>query len=212
MTNRSRPISTYGGRGCGKAGLAKWQHCIVYTGKEEPDLLEGEIPVQGEMPMLSSIAVRQRDLREKMFPASRINFGKMYTVEHNVKVYDFGDVRKSSLSTLVKQWRWVFDANLQGNAPDSKSTKKIDTDSEEEDVKQDADEDSIDADDPKVELPANGKAQWPWTANDNGQLAFRAGDAIVIEEWADENWGRGKNVRTNRRGIFPRNYVNIEDD
>lgn len=144
-----------------------------------------------------------------MFPESRINFGKLYTVEHNVKVYDFGDVRRSSLSALVKQWRWVLDANLQGNAPDINPIEKEDRDSDDDDDDDDAGPGDDDDADPEVTLPANGTALWAWTANENGQLAFQAGDTILITEWADENWGRGKNIRTGRKGVFARNYVSI---
>jgi hypothetical protein len=212
IANLDSPISTYGGRGCRKPGLAKWQHCIIYTGKDEPGPLSIEIPVKGELPMLSSIQVRPKYQRDKLFPETRINFGKMYTVEHNVKVYDFGDVRKSYISTLVKQWRWVFDTILQGNAPNMERVKEDNVNSEEsgddDNEGQDNPEDDSDVES-EVALPANGTALWPWSANENEQLVFQAGDTILITEWADENWGRGKNVRTGKKGVFARNYVNI---
>jgi hypothetical protein len=160
--------------------------------------------------MLSSIQVKQRDPREKMFPASRINFGKLYTVEHNVKVYDFGDVRRSSLSALVKQWKWVFDNNLQGNAPESNPDRDDNgggEDEEEDDPEAGPPDDEVEL---EVVLPINGKALWPWTANVHGQLEFRAGDIITITDWADENWGRGKNLRTGKKGLFARNYVSTD--
>lgn len=209
------PISTYGGRGCGKPGLAKWQHCIVYTGDEEPELIDGEAPVAGELPMLSSIQVRQKDKRQKMFPESRINYGKMYTVEHNVKVYDFGEVRKSSRTLLVRQWRWVLDNNLQGNAPDVNpldgpaGEESDDEDESSEKLQEEEEEEGTNATVPEVTLPADGKALWPWAANSAGQLAFQAGDVIRITAWADENWGRGMNVRTGAQGVFARNYVSL---
>lgn len=147
-----------------------------------------------------------------MFPASRINFGKMYTVEHNVKVYDFGDVRRSSLSMLVKQWRYVFDNNLHGNAPKIRPAEDEEEDSEQEDDYDDGDgmKATVETEE-ELPLPAKGIALWPWSANDNGQLEFRAGDSIVITEWADENWGRGKNLRTDKSGVFARNYVSMND-
>jgi hypothetical protein len=166
----------------------------------------------GEMPMLSSIQVRQKDRREKMFPLSRINFGKMYTVEHNVKVYDFGDVRKSSLFLLREQWKWVLHYNIQATTH-QKNNKEVELDSEDSDSEDDFDKttavEEVEEVEPEVELPATGTALWPWSANDRGQLAFNTGDAITIERWADENWGRGRNARTGRKGLFPRNYVNI---
>jgi len=35
---------------------------------------------------------------------ARIDFGRMYTVEHNVKVLDFGNVHTSHLGRLQSQW------------------------------------------------------------------------------------------------------------
>lgn len=163
--------------------------------------------------MLTSIKVKQRDPREKMFPESRVNFGKMYTVEHNVKVYDFGDVRRGSLSTLEKQWKWVLSNNLRGDAT---NFEPIEEEEEEDEVNGGDDDEDNEAepndeiDEPEVALPANGTALWPWAANDHGQLAFQTGDTILITDWADENWGRGKNLRTGKRGVFARNYVSIE--
>jgi hypothetical protein len=109
LTDRDRPISTYNGQGLAKPGLIKGQHCIVYAGKEddEPDELPGEKPAKGEKGMMSSIRVVPRNVTDRMFAASRINFGKVYTVEHNVKVYDFGSVHRKYVTTLEKQWKSV---------------------------------------------------------------------------------------------------------
>jgi len=40
--------------------------------------------------MLPPIRVLAKNRGEKLRRESRINFGKVYTVEHNCKVYDFG--------------------------------------------------------------------------------------------------------------------------
>lgn len=58
--------------------------------------------------MLRPIKVRPRDRRDRMEPMSRVNFGKIYTVEHNVKVYDFGDVERNDLHRLRSQWKDVL--------------------------------------------------------------------------------------------------------
>lgn len=160
--------------------------------------------------MLSSIQVRQKDKREKMFDESRINFGKMYTVEHNVKVYDFGDVRKSSLSILVKQWRWVLENNrgrdeLQRAPLDKEEEEEGDSGEEENDDEEEAGgKEGAD-----ITLPAHGLALWPWSDNTHGQLEYEKGDNILVSERADDNWGRGNNLRTGKNGIFARNYVSI---
>ena len=59
--------------------------------------------------MLKSIRVRANSRQEKLDILSRINFSKIYTVEHNVKVYDFGDVHKDHIHRLRRQWRVVLD-------------------------------------------------------------------------------------------------------
>lgn len=177
--------------------------------------------------MLSSIRVRQRDQREKLFPASRINFGKLYTVEHNVKVYNFGDVHRDSMQTLKSQWRWVLDCDLSSKSPNLTSARAVisrferekheryrkskeEMEEDEEDKKKEEKEQEEQEKQEEVDLPYDATALWPWSANNQGQLAFKAGDTITITEWADENWGRGKNTRTGREGVFARNYVSMK--
>jgi hypothetical protein len=50
-----------------------------------------------------------------MDPASRINLAKIYTVEHNVKVYDFGSVESGYISKLLTSWNYVLRSDLYGN-------------------------------------------------------------------------------------------------
>jgi len=38
----------------------------------------------------------------------------MYTIEHNCKVYDFGDVHKDFLSLLTENWRYVLERDIRG--------------------------------------------------------------------------------------------------
>ncbi|KAF2430749.1 hypothetical protein EJ08DRAFT_566917, partial [Tothia fuscella] len=86
------PILTYGWQGVSKANTYKWKHAIAYTGSKEPSPITAEQPAVNEYGMMPSIRVNPRQKQEKLHAMSRINFSKMYTVEHNVKVYDFGDV------------------------------------------------------------------------------------------------------------------------
>ncbi|QDS69654.1 hypothetical protein FKW77_009431 [Venturia effusa] len=210
------PITTYRGSGCGKRGVVKSQHCIVYSGSKEPDPFDEELPSPGEVPMLSSIQVRPRDRSEKMFPASRINFAKIYTVEHNVKVYDFGDVRKSCLSLLVVQWKWVLNTKVQGVAmvEDDRKDSGVDAEGDDEHEQDqelvDVDKGKDESDDTEIKLLARGVALWPWAATARGYLAFSEGDPIIVTGWADENWGRGKNVRTGKTGVFPGRFFQVD--
>jgi len=42
---------------------------------------------------------------QKLDPMSRLNYKKIYTVEHNVKVMGVGRVTKESLAALLGYWR-----------------------------------------------------------------------------------------------------------
>jgi hypothetical protein len=43
-----------------------------------------------------------------MDPMARLNYAKIYTVEHNVKVYDFGIVHEDYLDTFKHQFNSSF--------------------------------------------------------------------------------------------------------
>ncbi|KAF2453991.1 hypothetical protein BDY21DRAFT_116615 [Lineolata rhizophorae] len=104
------PIQTYRRQGVGKDTIVKCHHAIIYTGKRPPKPLDIEAPAKGEKGMLQPIRVRQRNPNQKMDSLSRVNFNKIYTVEHNVKVYDFGDVHKDDIWLLVQQFRSVWES------------------------------------------------------------------------------------------------------
>jgi hypothetical protein len=58
-------------------------HGIIYTGPNPPDLIPGE--------SLTKYSIRVEPTgQEVLEPASRVNYGKAYAVEHNVKVMDIG--------------------------------------------------------------------------------------------------------------------------
>lgn len=106
------PIQTYGGRGVGKQYVVKSDHAIIYTGNKEPKQHKDEYPREGEAPMLSpGLRVDPKTRSEKLDPNSRINFNKIYTIEHNVKVYEFGEVHRDSRRTLQKHFQacWQID-------------------------------------------------------------------------------------------------------
>jgi hypothetical protein len=51
------------------------------------------------------IAVDKAAEDQKLDRMSRLNYGKIYTVEHNVKVMSVGRVTGDSLPALVAYWR-----------------------------------------------------------------------------------------------------------
>jgi hypothetical protein len=79
------PILTYGGQGTRKRGVHAYDHAIVFTSKEP-------VKARGEKITKRSIRVIPSSPREKLDPMSRINYSKVYTVEHNVKICIVGQV------------------------------------------------------------------------------------------------------------------------
>jgi hypothetical protein len=70
----------------------KWQHAIIYTGEHPPSPRSDELPTFGEYGMVESIRVKPKAKDDKLNEMARINFAKIYTIEHNVKVLEFGVV------------------------------------------------------------------------------------------------------------------------
>jgi hypothetical protein len=85
MLIAASPIQTYGRKGATKVGLNVKDHGIIHTSEKAPNLLPGEHITK------YSIQVKPT-LKEILEPESRINYGKAYAVEHNVKVLDIGMV------------------------------------------------------------------------------------------------------------------------
>jgi hypothetical protein len=204
-TNSRSPISTYSRKGCTGPGKVKWQHSIIYSDKQEPKPLAGEVPGPGELGMLSPVSVKPRDPRDKIHPCSRINYAKVYTVEHSVKVYDFGDVRSNYVSTLEEQWKYVLNLDSKGKAKAGQSAplnpivENVESVQEEE------------VPEPSI-LPVHGTAIYAWipAAGADGQLAIQKDDRIFVWEYVDGSWGRGRNERTRQEGTFPSSYVRVD--
>ncbi|KAK4506244.1 hypothetical protein PRZ48_004209 [Zasmidium cellare] len=120
------PITTYGGQGVAKRGVAKDEHAIIYTGREPPSLAPQEMPGRTEMAMRPiAIRVVPDDKAETLDPYSRIDFGKVHTIQHNIKVRPFGKVHASSMIALHAQFQqvWTNSASGQPKATGSQSSK-----------------------------------------------------------------------------------------
>ncbi|KAL8977681.1 MAG: hypothetical protein Q9205_006569 [Flavoplaca limonia] len=76
----SRPITTYSGTGLAKKGIDPSSHTVIHTTMHAPALLEGE-PTTSKRP-IRVVAVRP-DV--KLDRRSRLNYGKIYPVEWNIK-------------------------------------------------------------------------------------------------------------------------------
>lgn len=98
-------ITTYSGEGVGKAGINKSEHAIIYCGKNAPVVMESEEPIRGELSMRPDpIRVDADDREDKLDQRSRLDFGKIYTVEHHIKVRSYGQVNQHSMGALVQQF------------------------------------------------------------------------------------------------------------
>jgi hypothetical protein len=96
------PILTYGGQGTLKYGVHPEDHAPIYSSRRDgPCLLEGEQPGK------EAIRVEVIDLSHKLDPMSRLNYAKLYTVEHNVKVFFIGKIAKSSEQKVVDAYNDV---------------------------------------------------------------------------------------------------------
>ncbi|KAF1998971.1 hypothetical protein P154DRAFT_390063, partial [Amniculicola lignicola CBS 123094] len=85
-------IQTYGRKGVTDTKL-KSEHAIMYTGDAAPEPLATERPIHYTDPKMGDpIQVIANKKWEKLDVLSRVNFRKIYTVEHNVKVNAFGQV------------------------------------------------------------------------------------------------------------------------
>lgn len=74
---------------------------MIYTGGERdppPSLLEGEGITKQALRVVT-------DGNETLDVYSRINFGKIYTVEHNVKVLSIGIIAPEHAHLLQNYWK-----------------------------------------------------------------------------------------------------------
>lgn len=110
----SRPILTYGGRGTTKPGVKPSHHAIIYSTDCPPSKLSGELEL-GNTP----IRIKVASPRHSFDPASRINYAKVYTVEHNVRVCFVGRVHGDSHSTLKEDYLKFQEICFSDNTDDS---------------------------------------------------------------------------------------------
>jgi uncharacterized C2H2 Zn-finger protein len=86
------PILTYGYQGVLKYGIHPEDHAVVYSSKKDgPYLLDREKGLMSNKPIRIDI----KDASHKLDPLSRLNYAKIYTIEHNVKVLFIGRVARN---------------------------------------------------------------------------------------------------------------------
>jgi hypothetical protein len=103
------PIVSYGNQGVGKKNVVKSEHGLIYTGIEVPVPLTCELPSRGEKGLRSRpIRVVTDEPGNKLDPMSRIDFAKVHTIHHNLKVAPYGNVHASSREALSSQFSSVW--------------------------------------------------------------------------------------------------------
>jgi hypothetical protein len=87
-----------------KSGVKQEEHAVIYTGDGPPPPLEGEEDIYKK-----PIKMIGNTKRDKLDPKSRLNYSKIYTVEHNVKVCFIGYIDPNSEGILLTDYRRSVD-------------------------------------------------------------------------------------------------------
>ncbi|KAF4494329.1 SH3 domain [Fusarium agapanthi] len=59
---------------------------------------------------------------------------------------------------------------------------------------------------------ADARALYRYAASDGRDLSFEKDDRIAVYEYMNQDWWMGRNERTGQEGIFPRNYVLVDQE
>jgi hypothetical protein len=106
---------TYGGQGTAKKGVKANDHAMIYTGSKAPKEVSGEKKLNKK-----PVRVQNLSERDKLAPESRVNYSKVYTIEHNVKVCFIGEVHKDSQAVFFADFKRTFDESDEGEGEPEK--------------------------------------------------------------------------------------------
>ncbi|KAK0720386.1 hypothetical protein B0H67DRAFT_485873, partial [Lasiosphaeris hirsuta] len=101
------PILTYERRGCTKRGVKPQKHGVVYPEGGRPHYLRNE-PTMGFAP----VRLHLEDSTEKLAKESRVNYAKLVTVEHNVKVFFIGTIIDFHVVNAAVDRCWILKNRL----------------------------------------------------------------------------------------------------
>jgi hypothetical protein len=93
------PVTTYDGRGYRKKGINLDEHGLIYSSDKKPSSVQGITK--------APLKVKLSRGAEKLVNPSYINYGRVYTVETNVKVKDVGDLDTDSRRLLRRYFNEV---------------------------------------------------------------------------------------------------------
>lgn len=109
-----RRVLTYEGRGVSELppGLSIGDHSIIYTGRQIPDPVPKEVPTNPqERQMGLPVRVRRCNRMEKLFPAARLLWTRIYDVKLDVKAKAFGHVSRRCEHVVETQFKQLNPAS-----------------------------------------------------------------------------------------------------
>ncbi|KAI1818556.1 SH3-domain-containing protein [Poronia punctata] len=65
---------------------------------------------------------------------------------------------------------------------------------------------------PTKPVIARAKALYKYQAADDRDLSFERDDQIAVHEYMNDDWWMGRNERTGAEGIFPKSYVQMDNE
>ncbi|USW53854.1 Putative SH3 domain-containing protein [Septoria linicola] len=58
---------------------------------------------------------------------------------------------------------------------------------------------------------AQATALYAYSSTDAGDLELQPGEVVLVSEYMNAEWWKGKSQKTGREGIFPRSYVKVDE-
>lgn len=118
------PILTYRRQGTKKSGVIPEHHAIIFTETKSQNLKKPPREAKDETPLRNRpICVEPIGHREELQPTSRLNYAKMYTVEHNVKVSFIGKIHDFSFKELKATYKRIHRDPESEGAKDDRGGK-----------------------------------------------------------------------------------------
>jgi hypothetical protein len=163
--------------------------------------------------------------------SSRLNYGKMYTLEHNVRVYDFGMVRSDYIQILTGQWisSLAFElgqplgnstsgpynqASGDGNRPQpvSRSSSQHSNSVQEDPIlsesysKQELPDSLLPL---YVDFGCASDRYVPPPDETSRQISVEKGDQLSIIDWPFGDWAMARSSISGKTGLVPHQYITL---
>ncbi|KXS94568.1 hypothetical protein AC578_7522 [Pseudocercospora eumusae] len=101
-------VNTYNRLGVAKEGVVKADHGIIYSGRQEPQPRQNELPARGEEGMFDVALKVNMDLpSQKLDPMSRIDYRTIRRFPKHLEVHNLGVVHENSMAFLTGQLQAV---------------------------------------------------------------------------------------------------------